>query len=135
VVNHFYGFKNAFTELFKQPLGQGLGSTGNFGEESSIGESYFGALITQLGLLGLLTYMTPLIYFLSKLYSLSKKHQWTFNTYTTASIFSLWIATWLSALFNETAIALVSSAFIFFLLGASTKSINQIKSHTNHSNH
>lgn len=124
VIYHTQGLFNAVQSLVTAPFGLGLGTAGNFARNSIINESYFGALITQLGFFGLIIYLVPLVYFTRRIFIIRKIKK-KFKAYASfrviVSVFALWLSIWLSAIFNETSIALVPAAFVFFLLGVSEK--------------
>ncbi|NDY42540.1 hypothetical protein G3N55_06755 [Dissulfurirhabdus thermomarina] len=115
VRNHVAGLLYNFLLMFKFPLGCGLGRSGNFAKlfspetEIGIGESYLGAFVGQIGIVGFIIYL----WLLSHLYYLSISEQRKLHSIVLAVAFSTCVVASLS----ESSISYIGSGYIFFLLG------------------
>ncbi len=113
--NHVYGLINNFYLLFTNPVGYGLGSSGNFAKLYSediegAGESFFGALIGQTGFIGGILYLLIII----ELLKIVNKNK--INSYYDIA-FAVSLSTMAAGFLSESAISFVGSGFIFFILG------------------
>jgi hypothetical protein len=124
ISNHFAGLTDSI-EVFKNyPLGKGIGTEGNQAlayrrnESNEVsGESFVGALIAQMGIVGLLIYGVFI-------YGLFLKYRKTYRVNNLYNI--IFIATncmWISSLVNNTAISFTNCFMYFVILGFEEKYI------------
>jgi hypothetical protein len=111
---HFSGLAANLTQLMAHPFGTGIGSAGNFavlargGDDAGAGESYLGALVGELGLIGLAAYAW-LIYAVHRLRVDS-------NDAFLLTVKYACLATLVTGVASESAISYVGTGFIFALL-------------------
>ena len=111
-----------FSSLSTGLIGGGLGTSGNYaslygGQSSSSGESYFGAVIGQMGFIGFGMFIFMMFKLLKKLLD---KYQNSIGY----SIFAYMIALMVEALTAESAINFVGSGVAFIILGIMLNSYN-----------
>lgn len=118
VAVHLSGLAISITDLIKYPFGRGVGNAGNWAVLASYttgvdtdsvgaGESYFGALIGQLGLVGVVFYFV-LFYFVWRR-STAK------DPFHIAIKYSI-LATLVSGIASESAISYVGTGYLFALM-------------------
>lgn len=113
---HISGFFNALVSLVKRPFGYGLGNIGVLSDvlgqskNQTITESGFGAIVGQIGIVGLLAFGILFIYLIYKALGQQDKQQKILFLAGTLSIFS-------NILFNEVALSPNSCGIYFILFG------------------
>tara|TARA_B100000315_G_C14391180_1_gene502048 strand:- start:262 stop:828 length:567 start_codon:yes stop_codon:yes gene_type:complete len=113
ISDHYRGFITNIIQLPQNILGSGIGSGGNFGRRFSglddvtslfFGESYFGTMISQIGIIGVLFYF----YYPFKLLKINLPQDETFLKavqYATLGLFFV-------GLFSETAFTYIGTGII-----------------------
>ncbi len=112
ITNHMQGLSRGIQIMFSSPLGTGLGTQGNFSPESSVRESFVGALGAQVGILGFVSYIF-LMYVVAKSYITQLKRK-NYVYWGLSLFFFIYL---LSAFFSESSISLSGGAIIFFTYG------------------
>jgi hypothetical protein len=124
ISNHFEGLTDNIEVMKNYPLGKGIGTEGNlaaaYGQNVSdevSGESFVGALMAQMGIVGLLIYGVFI-------YGLFLKYRKTYRVNNLYNV--IFIATncmWISSLVNNTAISFTNCFMYFVILGFAEKYI------------
>lgn len=114
---HISGFTSAITAIFKNPLGDGIGSTGVISKQfsgytanSDITETGLGMIIGQLGIIGLIIYLAFFKRIFNKCKFLKEKRE-------KVLCFTLFFSILINIFFNEVALSPNSCAIYFILLG------------------
>ena len=109
VNNHFAGAIGSIDILLSNPLGLGVGQSGNYYNlsvqysDTKPGESYIGMVLSQFGLIGLVL----ILYYISKVTPF--RRLLSINT-ARSSILIVVAATWITAIFSESAITYTGTA-------------------------
>ena len=94
-------------------IGKGLGSAGNYsnlyGGNSDIAESYLGALLGQMGIIGVAAFVYAIVYYLVKIKSVKNK--------LSLAIFAYILGILIEAIMSESSINFVGSGVAFIMLG------------------
>lgn len=132
LVAHVFGFLASLKELPDYPFGRGIGNIGVLASQfteitgTEITESGLGAIIGQMGVVGILMYTAFFI-------SIHNKIKQLVNSDAKIAAYSLFFFIILNITFNEVALSPNSSAGIFMLLGLYAKigeTVNSPKTET-----
>lgn len=113
---HISGFINAVPIAWKKPLGYGVGNIGVLSQVLStsqnpyITESGFGAIIGQLGVVGLMAYAVFFVYLFIRIIKIQNKEKTIF-------LLSLLLSIAANMVFNEVALSPNSCGLYFVLIG------------------
>lgn len=113
---HISGFINAVPIVWKKPLGYGVGNIGVLAQEFSasqnpyITESGFGAIIGQLGIVGLIAYAGFFVYLFIRIIKIENKEK-------AILLLSLLLSIAANMVFNEVALSPNSCGLYFVLIG------------------
>ena len=121
-VSHVNGLLDGIKGIIHHPFGTGLGSAGNLAQEygnkdiMTSGESFVGALLGQIGIIGIIIYF---VFF----YEVLKKRT---KTYYLTVFRNITISLLATSFVNNTAISFTSCFIIFIMMGALIKYNNSI---------
>ena len=124
IINHVSGAKDSLIVMLSNPFGLGVGVSGNYYNLSTQysdmmpGESYFGLIVAQFGLVG---FLLIVLY----LFKVTPLRQLPYLDRERSSVLLIVAATWFAAIFSESAITYTGSVM---LISVSTFVAYQIKS-------
>ncbi len=115
---HFRGLTDGISVLKENPLGKGIGTEGNMAalygaDTETIGESFVGALMAQMGIVGVFLYA----FFIWELYIKYRKIREKNSIYN--NIYFATNSMWITSLLNNTSISFTSCFMYFIVLGFS----------------
>lgn len=115
---HMSGLTESILVLKDNPLGKGIGTEGNMAvlygaDTEAIGESFVGALMAQMGFVGVFSY----VFFIWELYIKYKKVRGKNSIYD--NIYFATNSMWITSLLNNTSISFTSCFMYFIVLGFS----------------
>ncbi len=115
---HFRGLTDSISVLKENPLGKGIGTEGNMAalygaDTETIGESFVGALMAQMGIVGVFLYA----FFIWELYIKYRKIREKSSIYN--NIYFATNSMWITSLLNNTSISFTSCFMYFIVLGFS----------------
>lgn len=126
ISSHWAGLVDNIQVMKEYPLGTGIGTAGNmaskYAESEEIensGESFIGAVIGQMGIMGIVIY-SIYIYGLVVKYKRVKQYNKLYNI-----IFITTNCMWITSFLNNTAISFTNCFMYFVILGFSDKAIQQ----------
>lgn len=106
-------------------MGQGLGSAGNYSNlydnaSSSVAESYFGALLGQMGLIGFVLFLFVLLFYIKQVLKKNK-------SVMARSIVAYILGITVEAFVSESSINFIGSGVAFIMFGILTNTLNPKK--------
>lgn len=123
---HWAGLVDNIQVMKENPLGTGIGTAGNMAAKyaesttnENSGESFIGAVIGQMGIIGIIIYFL-FIYGLFVKYKRVKQYNNLYNI-----IFITTNCMWITSFLNNTAISFTNCFMYFVILGFSDKEIQQ----------